>query len=96
MNYEKLASKINEVLNFNLTKENMNNLIEVVQTEHENNIRTKVHKDDENDLEKAAEPLLKFLCENYHPHVTAIITGTSIELMEGIICIPKITKFIVD
>lgn len=47
-------------------------------------------------LQKAAEPLLKYLCENHHPHVTAIVTGTSIELMEGIMSIPQITDFIQD
>ena len=31
-----------------------------------------------------ARPLLKYLAENHHPHTTAIITSTSIELVEGI------------
>jgi len=47
-------------------------------------------------LKKAAEPLLKYLCENYHPHVTAIVTGTSVELLEGIMSIPKIFDHVVD
>ncbi len=47
-------------------------------------------------LEKAAEPLLKYLCENHHPHVTAIVTGTSIELLEGKMSIPEILTFVVD
>ena len=47
-------------------------------------------------LRKAAEPLIKYLCENYHPHVTVIITPTSIELLEGIICDQKIYNFVKD
>ena len=34
------------------------------------------------ELEEAAKPLIKYLCENYHPHVTAIVTPTSVEVME--------------
>lgn len=34
------------------------------------------------ELKEAASPLIKYLCENYHPHVTAIVTPTSIEVME--------------
>lgn len=36
------------------------------------------------ELKEAAKPLIKYLCENYHPHVTAIVTPTSVEVMEGI------------
>ena len=48
------------------------------------------------EFRKAAEPLIKYLCENYHPHVTAIVTGTSVELFEGLISIPKIFDFLND
>ncbi|WP_298046183.1 hypothetical protein [uncultured Bacteroides sp.] len=48
------------------------------------------------ELEEAAKPLIKFLCENYHPHVTAIVTPTSVEVMEGLQAVPDITEFIVD
>ena len=47
-------------------------------------------------LLKASKPLLKYLCENYHPHVTAIVTGTSIEILEGLQAIHKHNEFIVD
>ena len=47
-------------------------------------------------LLEAAKPLIKYLCEHCHPHVTAIVTPTSVELMEGIRSIPDITEFIVD
>ena len=31
----------------------------------------------------ASRPLIKYLAENHHPHVTAIITGNSVQLVEG-------------
>ena len=48
------------------------------------------------ELKEVAKPLIKYLCENYHPHVTAIVTPTSVEVMEGIQAIPNIIEFIVD
>jgi hypothetical protein len=48
------------------------------------------------DFKKAAEPLLKYLNENYHPHVKVIITPTSIELLEGLCSFPEIYNFIKD
>lgn len=47
-------------------------------------------------LQVAAEPLIKYLCENYHPHVTAIVTGTSVEVLEGVEVASDITKFLKD
>lgn len=34
-------------------------------------------------LLEAARPLIKYLCENHHPHVTVIVTPTGAELLEG-------------
>ena len=48
------------------------------------------------ELKKAAEPLLKYLNDNFHPHVTAIVTPTSVELMEGLMAIPEIMDFVKD
>lgn len=53
-------------------------------------------KDKLAELQEAATPLLKYLNENYHPHVTVIVTPTSIELMEGIMAIPKILDHVKD
>lgn len=61
---------------------------------HKADVSGSVAKVDE--LKKAAEPLIKYLCENHHPHVTAIVTGTSIELLEGLMSIPKIYDYLVD
>lgn len=35
-------------------------------------------------LHKAAEPLIKWLNENMHPHATVIVDQTSAELLESI------------
>lgn len=46
-------------------------------------------------FEEAVKPLMKWLCENKHPHVTAIVTGNLAQLVEGIESV-KTNKFIVD
>ncbi len=48
------------------------------------------------ELREAADPLLKLLAKEYHPHVTAIVTSTSIELVEGLMNIPNILDHIED
>jgi hypothetical protein len=35
-------------------------------------------------FDKAAEPLIKWLNDNCHPHVTVIVTSDSAELLEGV------------
>ncbi len=46
-------------------------------------------------FEDAVEPLMKWLCENQHPHTTVIVTNNRAELVEGLQC--HITdEFIVD
>lgn len=48
-------------------------------------------------LKEACEPLLKLLNDaDHHPHMTVIVTATSIELVEGVCSIPKIYEFIKD
>lgn len=47
-------------------------------------------------LKEAATPLLKLINEKYHPHVSVIVTPTSIELVEGVLSIPKIMDFVKD
>jgi len=46
------------------------------------------------EFEAAARPLIKWLCE-FHPHVTAIVTGNHAELSEGI-CAIHIDDYIKD
>ncbi len=37
------------------------------------------------EFEKLVRPLIKFLNDNFHPHMTIIVDSTSAELIEGII-----------
>lgn len=48
------------------------------------------------DLREAASTLIKFLNDNLHPHATAIVTPTSVEVVEGIACVQDINEFIKD
>lgn len=48
------------------------------------------------ELKKAAEPLLKYLNENFSPYIMAIVTPTSVGLAEGLGSIPKIFDFVKD
>ena len=47
-------------------------------------------------LKEAANPLIKYLNENHHPHMKVIVTSTSVELLEGNMSIPKIYDFVKD
>jgi len=42
-----------------------------------------------------ATPLMRTMCENYHPNHVCIVTGTTAEISEGIECY-KTNDFIVD
>ena len=35
------------------------------------------------EFEKTVKPLIKFLAENFHPHVTAIVDSGRAEILEG-------------
>ena len=68
------------------------------EIEHLEKTQIKVHgeKLDKNKFEELTRPILKYLCENYHPHVTVIITPTSAELLEGLKTIGYVDDFIRD
>lgn len=44
---------------------------------------------------KVIEPVIKWMCENTHPHSTIIIDHTHAELLEGAI-VHSTEKFLVD
>lgn len=46
-------------------------------------------------FKEICKPLVKYLCENYHPHVTIIITPTGAEMVEGLMS-TKIEEYLVD
>jgi hypothetical protein len=47
-------------------------------------------EEDKRVFEELARPLVKFLNDRFHPHVTVIITPVSIELVEGVCAAPVI------
>ena len=52
-------------------------------------------KEQVKEFEEAAKPLIKFLSENFHPHVQAIVDSTTAEILESV-SIVKETKFLRD
>lgn len=46
-------------------------------------------------FEEAAKPLIKLLAENHHPHVTVIVTSNSAEIVESSAMV-KCNDFILD
>ena len=68
------------------------------ENEHLEKTQMRVHgeKLDKNKFEELTRPILKHLCENYHPNVTVIITPTSAELLEGLKTIGYVDDFIRD
>lgn len=49
----------------------------------------------QDELQEAAKPLIKWLCENCHPHVTAIVTPGAVDLSEGV-CRLIIDEYVPD
>ncbi len=47
-------------------------------------------------FEEAARPLIKWLNENCHPHVSVIVTPTNAELLEGLISTGEIMDYVKD
>ena len=48
------------------------------------------------EFEGVVRPVIRYLCENHHPHVTVIITPTNAELLEGTISIGQVLYHVVD
>ena len=46
-------------------------------------------------FEQVVKPLMKWLAENNHPHVTAMVTANCAELVEGFEIV-KTNEFLVD
>jgi len=47
-------------------------------------------------LKQAAMPLIKWLNDNCHPHVSVIVTPTSAEMLEGICLIRDVFDYVKD
>lgn len=48
------------------------------------------------EFEAAARPLMKWLCDNVHPHHTAIVTPTGAELLEGQCSTGQVLDYVKD
>jgi len=48
------------------------------------------------ELKEASMPMIKLLNEKCHPHMTVLITPTSVELLEGQVSVPKIFDHVKD
>lgn len=55
-----------------------------IKTELINGYKSETSISEVERFEKAAKPLMEFLAENFHPHVTVIVTSNSAELVEGL------------
>lgn len=100
MNKETINQKLsviisNETLSGNEKHEQITSLFEKA---HMENVKIRVHGEELNEgrFEELARPMIKYLCENYHPHVTVIITPTTAELSEGLKSIGYIDDYIRD
>lgn len=47
-------------------------------------------------FEEAARPLIRWLCENVHPHHSVIVTPTNAELLEGSCTTGEILDYLTD
>lgn len=55
-----------------------------------------MNKDKQKEFKDAAIPLIKWLCENVHPHHSVIVTPTGAELLEGSCSTGEVNEFIKD
>jgi hypothetical protein len=65
------------------------------QLEKEGKGKIILDKEKQEEFEKVSEPLIKFLCDNFHPHVSVNVDCCSAELSEGM-CLIRAEKFIKD
>jgi hypothetical protein len=47
-------------------------------------------------FDAVSRPLIKYLCENHHPHVTVIVTPAGAELLGGMKSTGKVEDYLVD
>jgi len=47
------------------------------------------------EMHEAAKPLIKFICDNCHPHVYIVVEPTGAELLEGV-CVIKNEDYLRD
>ena len=100
MNKESIKQKLSVIISNELLSgnEKRDQITELFEKDHMEYVRIKVHgeKCDENAFKEAALPMIKYLCENHHPHVSVIITPTTAELSEGLKSLGYIDDYIRD
>lgn len=60
------------------------------------NTMLKSLRKDEDAFRKACLPLIKYICENHHPHVKVIVTPIGAELVEGLKSTGEIMDYVKD
>ena len=55
-----------------------------------------MNKEQTESFNEAARPLIRWLCENVHPHHSAIVTPIGAELMEGRVATGQILDYVKD
>jgi hypothetical protein len=48
------------------------------------------------EFERLSRPLIKYLCENHHPHTKIVVTCTNAELLEGKMTTGHIEDYLTD
>lgn len=59
-------------------------------------VETFANKDKVKEFEQLARPMMQYLCENHHPHVTVVVTPTNAELLEGKMSTGQIMDYVRD
>ena len=85
---ENLEQRSNEAFN-DFEKRATNNAIEMIK-------RTDTIVEKQAEFEEIARIMMKYLCENHHPHVSVIITPTHAELLEGLKSTGEVMDYVKD
>jgi hypothetical protein len=67
-----------------------------IKEHNHDEIEKGLRKNNIDEFEALSRPLIKYLCENHHPHVTIIITPTDAQLLYGQMSTGTINDYILD
>lgn len=59
-------------------------------------MKERLSEQDRDEFLALSRQLIKWLCDNCHPHVKIIITPTNAELLEGLVGSGEITEYLKD
>jgi hypothetical protein len=63
---------------------------------HENDKSKEGSQNRREEFTKVVRPVMKWLCENHHPHTSIIIDGTNAQLLEGLASTGQIMDYVKD